>query len=60
MDGLTAGTPYRRRARFRTNNPLFPVTPWFSLPGNGRTETKFRTEPENLRLAPGISGYVTR
>ncbi len=30
------------RARLRTNNPLFPVTPWVTLPGNNVTETKLR------------------
>ena len=29
----------------RTNNPLFPVTPWVSMPGNNVTETKLRVLP---------------
>jgi hypothetical protein len=31
------------RARIATNNPLFPNTAWFSIPGNNITETKLRT-----------------
>jgi hypothetical protein len=53
LDDLHAGTPYRWRARIRTNNPVFPVTPWVSLPGNCRTETKLRTRPEKTR--PGTT-----
>jgi hypothetical protein len=30
------------RARVRTNNPLFPVTPWVSIPWNNVTEAKLR------------------
>ncbi len=30
------------RVRVRTNNPLFPVTPWVSMPGNNVTESKLR------------------
>jgi len=33
------------RARLRTNNPVFPVTPWVWLPGNGMTEAKLRVGP---------------
>ena len=43
VDGLAPDTPYRWRARLRTSNPLLPVTPWFSIAGDGRTETKVRT-----------------
>ena len=43
VSGLSPDTPYRWRARLRTNNPLLPVTPWFSLAGDGWTETKVRT-----------------
>ena len=38
-----SGGVQRWRARLRTNNPLLPVTPWFSLAGNGHTEAKLRT-----------------
>jgi hypothetical protein len=31
------------RARVRTNNPVFPVTPWVSFAGSNTTETKLRT-----------------
>jgi hypothetical protein len=33
------------RARIATNNPLFPRTAWFSIPGNSITEAKLR-KPE--------------
>ena len=48
--GLSTATPHRWRARLRTNNPLLPVTPWFSLAGNGRTETKVRTTASGGRV----------
>jgi hypothetical protein len=48
--GLDAGTPHHWRARLRTNNPLFPVTPWFTLPGNNRTETKLRTSSPTMSI----------
>jgi hypothetical protein len=34
---------YHWRARWRTNNPLLPVTPWVSIPGNTASEAKLRT-----------------
>ena len=34
--------PFHWRARIRTNNPLFPVTPWTWLHGNGVSEAKLR------------------
>ncbi len=38
---LQAATgPHHWRARIRTNNPLFPVTPWVTMAGNHVTETK--------------------
>jgi hypothetical protein len=37
--------PYHWRARIRTNNPLFPVTPWVTIPGNNVSETKLRAGP---------------
>ncbi len=33
------------RARVRTNSPLFPVTPWVTLPWNNDTESKLRVGP---------------
>ncbi|MFO0984254.1 MAG: integrin alpha [Planctomycetota bacterium] len=36
---------YHWRARLRTSNPLFPVTPWVSIPWNGITEAKLRSWP---------------
>ncbi|MFN0243774.1 MAG: integrin alpha [Planctomycetota bacterium] len=41
---------YHWRARIRTNNPLFPVTPWVTLPWNNVTETKLRVGP--MPVAP--------
>ncbi len=32
-------------ARVRTNNPLFPVTPWTTMAWNNVTETKLRVGP---------------
>ncbi len=40
-----ASGPYRWRARIRVNNPLFPVTRWVSIPGNGVTEAKLSAPP---------------
>jgi len=37
------------RARVATNNPLFPHTAWFSVPGNNVTETKLRKPARELR-----------
>jgi hypothetical protein len=31
------------RARFASDHPLFPVTPWFTLHGMAHTEVKLRT-----------------
>jgi hypothetical protein len=45
VDGLTPGTPYIWRARLLTDSPLFPHSRWFSVIGNGRLETDFRTSP---------------
>ncbi len=38
---------YKWRARLRTNNPLFPVTPWVSIPGDSVTELKLRALEED-------------
>jgi len=43
IDGLTEGTFYRWRVRTVSTDPLFPRSPWVSLPGAGPTETKLRT-----------------
>jgi hypothetical protein len=37
-----ASGAYHWRARVRTNNPVFPVTPWVTMPWNNVTETKLR------------------
>ncbi len=33
---------YKWRVRALTNNPVLPVTPWVSMPGNNVTESKLR------------------
>jgi hypothetical protein len=38
-----AAGAYHWRARVRTNNPIFPVTPWVTIPWNNVTEAKLRT-----------------
>ncbi|MFN0242088.1 MAG: integrin alpha [Planctomycetota bacterium] len=38
---LTRG-PFAWRLRLRNNNPVFPVSPWMTLPGSNATETKLR------------------
>jgi hypothetical protein len=38
----TANRSYHWRARLRTNNPVFPVTPWVSIPWSNVTEAKLR------------------
>jgi hypothetical protein len=43
--GLAAGHAYRWRARLQSASPFFPHTPWLTLPGNGASETDFRTPP---------------
>ncbi len=51
--------PYHWRARVRTNNPVFPVTPWVSLPHNAVTEAKLRplvTTPVPGPIIPGPFG----
>ena len=47
--------------RFTSDSPFFPHTPWFSMPGNARTETDFRTAPDvsatpdgDVALGPAI------
>ncbi len=43
MLGLQSNTTYHWRLRFTSPSPFFPRTPWFSMAGNGFTETDFRT-----------------
>jgi hypothetical protein len=43
FSGILSATHYHWRLRTSTFSPLFPRTPWVSLPGNGRTETDLRT-----------------
>ncbi len=41
--GLQNDTAYRWRLRMVSDSPFFPRTPWFTMPGNGLTETDLRT-----------------
>ena len=43
IDALTDGTFYHWRVRTTSDDPLFPSSPWRSLPWNATTETKLRT-----------------
>ncbi|MFQ5719753.1 MAG: FG-GAP-like repeat-containing protein [Acidobacteriota bacterium] len=43
MPGLAPGTFYRWRARILTDSPLFPRSPWLTIPYNTRNETDLRT-----------------
>jgi hypothetical protein len=54
VDGLSASRFYRWRVRFRSASPFFPGTPWFSLVGNGLSETDLRTAapPSGVELDP--------
>jgi hypothetical protein len=40
---LQTNATYRWRMRIASTSPFFPSTPWLSMPGNGFTETDFRT-----------------
>jgi hypothetical protein len=41
--GLTGGPFFKWRFRFRTRSPLFPHSPWLTLPGNALNERDLRT-----------------
>ncbi len=43
VTGLDPDTRYHWRARFRSDSPHFPTTPWFSIPGNAALEADLRT-----------------
>ena len=43
VGGLDADTAYRWRVRAKSRNPLFPTTPWLTLPANPVTHWDFRT-----------------
>jgi hypothetical protein len=49
--GLTAETAYHWRLRTVSRSPFFPRSPWFSLPGNCRTETDLRTNAAGVAVA---------
>jgi hypothetical protein len=66
VTGLSPGTLYHWRLRFLTGNPLFPRSPWLTLPDNGAGEADLRTagqpsvgiaEREAPVAAPGLSAY---
>jgi hypothetical protein len=53
---LDLSLPYAWRARIRTDNPLFPTTPWFTVQATAPTEAKFRTKgPARRSGPPGIT-----
>jgi hypothetical protein len=43
VSGLAPETSYKWRMRFRTAEPLFPITRWIWLPGNGPQAKDIRT-----------------
>ena len=43
VSGLGEGGHYKWRTRITSGNPLFPRSPWKSLPNNSLTEAKLRT-----------------
>ena len=49
---MPASGNYHWRARVATNNPLFPHTAWFSVPGNNITETKLKKPDSSERVGP--------
>jgi hypothetical protein len=51
-DHLGFAKVYRWRARVATNNPMFPHTAWFSVPGNNITEAKLRRPALFGQVAP--------
>lgn len=56
--GLASNTLYRWRLRILTDSPLFPRSPWFSLPYNCATESDIRVgtviSVEAGELTPGV------
>jgi hypothetical protein len=60
--GLTAETAYHWRLRTASPSPFFPRSPWFSLPGNCRTETDLRTNAAGVAVAdqPAPGGRALR
>jgi len=41
--GLQSNATYHWRLRIASSSPFFPWSPWLTMPGNGGTETDFRT-----------------
>ncbi|HEX6885985.1 MAG TPA: FG-GAP-like repeat-containing protein, partial [Planctomycetota bacterium] len=56
---LPSGVPLRWRVRVRMGNPMLPATPWLSLPGNGRSETKLRTRAFRAQSAASPEDLTT-
>jgi hypothetical protein len=54
VNGLNSVRTYRWRLRIASQDPYFPRTPWFSLPGNGAGEMDLRT-PGDPSDAPDIA-----
>jgi len=49
------GQPYKWRVRLSSPDPFFPRSPWFSLPGNARTETDLRVDHNIDADGDGVS-----
>ena len=49
---INVALPYNWRARVvLKSNPLYPSTPWFSIPDDARTETDLRLSTKPIRRA---------
>ena len=53
MSGLEPGVPYRWRARWVSNRPRFPRSPWFRAHGGAFARADLRTQP----LLPGVTMF---
>jgi hypothetical protein len=53
--GLAPETVYHWRLRTVSDSPLFPRSPWISMPGNGATEADLRTRAGTTAVAEGVA-----
>ena len=53
--GLSGGTIYHWRARILSSDPLFPNSPWLTLPYNGRNEADLRMPASAPPSVVGVS-----
>jgi hypothetical protein len=56
--GLVPETVYHWRWRMLGDSPLFPRSPWLSMPGNGTTEADLRTKAGTTAVAEGSASPV--